>query len=134
MTVQSPPIWQLALAVGVGGFVGAIGRFALAVSLRTDDPLAMPWGTLSANLIGCLAIGLAMGWFERTAVDPVLAAGLTTGLLGAFTTFATFGFETTRLMRGGQVGLALGYVAVSLLAGFALVLFGQWLAAPGASA
>lgn len=128
MTVETPPIWQLALAVGAGGSLGAVGRFALAVALRPSDPMAMPWGTLAANLVGCLAIGLAMGWIERSSIDPVLATGLTTGFLGAFTTFATFGFETTRLLRGGQTTLALTYVAISLVAGLALVVAGQWLA------
>jgi CrcB protein len=127
-------MWQLTLAVGLGGFVGAIGRYGLAVALRSSDPLAMPWATLAANLFGCLAIGLVIGWFERSAVDPLLATGVTAGILGAFTTFATFGLETQRLVRGGELLTALVYVTISVVVGVGLVAVGYGVVASRGSA
>lgn len=118
------------LGVAVGGAVGSMARYLLQgwVQRRTAAatgwlPL-MPSGTLAVNLLGCVAIGLLATLFqERLAVDPALRSGLLIGVLGGFTTFSAFGWETLGLLRAGNVLLAGAYVAVSVALGLA----GVWL-------
>ena len=76
---------------------------------------ALPWGTLSVNVIGCLLIGVAFHWFEaRGELASPWRVAVIGGFLGGFTTFSAFGIETFELLRSGQPGWALGYVAASL--------------------
>ena len=98
-----------ALWVGVGGFVGSVARFALASAVyRLAPHWAFPTGTLAVNFAGCLAIGWLAGWNEtRHALGPDARLLVFAGLLGGFTTFSAFGYETVALLRGGQ-GLAAG--------------------------
>jgi CrcB protein len=86
--------------------------------------LEFPWGTLSVNLVGCLLIGVAYGAFEAVALPDPLRHFVTLGVLGAFTTFSTFSYETVALVQQGQGVRALAYVVGSVAAGFALVLAG----------
>lgn len=125
---------RLLIAVALGGAVGSVARWGVAGwAERRVDALSgwiatFPVGTLAVNALGCLAIGfLGTAFEERLAVDPALRAGVLVGLLGGFTTFSTFGWETLALLREGSAGLALlnatGSVAVGLggaWGGFAL--------------
>lgn len=121
---------RLVLAVAAGGAAGSVARYLLQgwVQRRTSAasgwlPL-MPTGTLAVNLLGCVAIGLLATLFqERLAVDPVLRSGLLIGVLGGFTTFSAFGWETLGLLRAGNVLLAGAYVVASVAVG----LVGVWL-------
>ncbi len=92
------------LAAGAGGFLGSIFRFSLGVSLHRILPAAiLPVGTMAANIIGCLAMGALAaldenhGWFGTETKMFVFV-----GLLGAFTTFSTFSYETLELFRSDQ--------------------------------
>lgn len=104
------------LYVGMGGAIGAMLRYALAavgsnLVARTD----IPFPTLAANVLGSLLMGAALAWFQRQPDAEGLRLFLTTGLLGGFTTFSAFSGETLHLLQRGQTGLALGYIATSLL-------------------
>lgn len=79
-------------------------------------------GTVVVNVLGCCVFGLLYSWIGVNASQQ-LRGFLFTGLLGGFTTFSTFGFETIHLLQRGQQGLAFTYVAVSLLCG----LLAAWL-------
>lgn len=83
-----------------------------------------PWGTLAVNLIGCFVIGLLWALSERTPFSPHGTVFLFTGVLGAFTTFSTFGLETINLFRDGQLLLGLANIVGSNLLGLAFVLLG----------
>ena len=75
-----------------------------------------PYGTGLVNIIGCFVIGLLMvGLEERFLATPALRLFLTVGILGGFTTFSSFSFETMALFRDGEAALALVNVAVSVL-------------------
>jgi CrcB protein len=109
------------LAVALVGGVGALARFLLdgAVAQRTGG--GFPFGTLAVNLSGSLLLGLLTGL--ALTGDALLLAG--TALLGSYTTFSTWMFESHRLGEDGQPQLLWLNVAVSLLAGIAAAALGR---------
>jgi len=114
-----------AFYVVLGAALGATGRYLLAgwVSRVTESPF--PWGTLTVNLLGCLVIGTAWGLGERALWSPAFRTFFFVGILGAFTTFSSFGLETMHLLRDAEYGRALGYVLGSNLGGIFLVWLGM---------
>jgi CrcB protein len=125
-----PPLSPLfaVLAVGSGGFVGAVARYGMSRAVQRFTPGGtFPTATFAVNLIGCVAIGaLATHLLQRDPPAPeALRLVLLTGLLGAFTTFSTFGLETLTLMRDRHLGLALAYVGGSVVLGVLGVALGR---------
>ncbi len=116
--------------VALGAVLGASGRYLLAGWVSRLVPTPFPWGTLAVNLLGCFAIGLAWGLGERALWAPSFRTFLFVGVLGAFTTFSSFGLETLHLLRDGDLARAAGYVLGSNALGLALVWAGLALAAP----
>src|SRR6202044_2769503 len=95
------------VAVAVGGMIGWLVRWVLAIFLNRYLP-TIPPGTLAANLIGCYVIGLAVAFFlQYPAVAPEWRVFLTTGFCGGLTTFSTFAAEVVMLMQAGRNGAAL---------------------------
>jgi CrcB protein len=90
------------LAVGMGGFLGALGRYWISgLAQRLGE--RFPYGTLSVNLIGSFLLGLfATLFLEKIIVNQDIRLFLLVGLLGAFTTYSTFSLETFNLMRSGE--------------------------------
>jgi CrcB protein len=121
------------LAVGAGAAVGAWLRWALSAWLNPLLP-SMPLGTLAANLVGGLLIGLAMGGLLHADVSPTVRLLVTTGFLGGLTTFSAFSAETTALLLRGDYGWALASIAAHVGGSLAMTLVGWWLVAPGARA
>ncbi|MCX7071880.1 MAG: fluoride efflux transporter CrcB [Gammaproteobacteria bacterium] len=117
------------LAVAAGGALGSVTRYALSSLLRSAAP-GFPWGTLAVNVAGGLAMGLitayAMG--RPAALSDTLRIGLTTGILGGFTTFSAFSIETLLLWRDGQPGLAFANVAANVALSLGACALGFWLA------
>lgn len=115
-----------AFLVGSGGFAGAILRYALGGVVQRQLPLqAFPYGTLCVNLLGCAVIGGLAGLGEsRQLFTPELRMFVFIGLLGGFTTFSTFAFETMSLARDGEYLQAASSVGIHVFAGLALC----WLA------
>ncbi len=101
---------------GLGGFVGSAARYwmsNLAYRLLGQD---FPYGTLFANVLGCLLIGFLMTFFEeRFLVNPNLRIFLTIGILGGFTTFSTFSFETFALLKEGSYLIGGANILLSVL-------------------
>jgi CrcB protein len=118
---------SLAVLAGVGllGGLGAMARFLLdgAVSARVGR--GFPWGTLAVNLGGALVLGVLAG--AAVAGDGLRLWG--TGLLGAFTTFSTWAYESHRLGEDGEGRLGAANLAVSLAFGLAAVWLGRELGA-----
>ncbi|HUF62622.1 MAG TPA: CrcB family protein [Verrucomicrobiales bacterium] len=112
------------MAVGCGGFAGAMLRYGLASitpALHIGNAGPIPLGTLLVNLSGCLAIGLLFGLSECVAgFDTLLQRFIFTGLLGGFTTFSAFSLETMQLLRSPYPGLAFLYMGASVLPGVLL--------------
>jgi CrcB protein len=115
------------LAVGAGGFAGAVLRYgASALTLRFVGKTYLWVGTGAVNILGCLLLGalFALAQTERLASSE-LRLFLTVGLCGGFTTFSTFGLEFVELARTDQLALALAYALGSLALGSAAVLAGM---------
>ena len=120
-----------ALAVGSGGFVGALARYGISGLVHRGLPLStFPFGTLAVNLLGCLAIGTLTGLAEsRQLFGPELRAFVIIGLLGSLTTFSTFGSETVTMLRDGEQLRALINVGAQVVFGLGLVWLGYGLTA-----
>ena len=113
------------LLVGTGGALGALLRYLLAGFVAERSPGQFPLSTLLVNALGCLVIGSLMAVAESRAwFGAELRLLLFTGVLGSFTTFSTFGFDTYHLLRQGESGAALLYVVGSLVLGVLLVVVG----------
>ena len=116
------------LIVGTGGFCGAVLRYGLSGWVQRRWPSPFPWGTLSVNVLGCLALGVMMALVEgHEGPGERGRFFLAVGLLGSFTTFSTFGYETVELARAGAVRDALLYVVGNLLLGVLALLAGRFL-------
>jgi CrcB protein len=118
----------LVFLVFAGGGLGACMRWLLAMAINTHASSSFPFGTLAVNLLGCFLIGLLAGLFERANAPTELRLFFITGVLGGFTTFSSFGLETVRLMRGGEMMRAMLYVLASNTLGIGLVGAGYALA------
>jgi CrcB protein len=106
--------WQTILAIGAGGFLGAIAR-AYTVHLSNKHiPLEFPVGVLLVNLIGSLIIGMLFASFAHIAISDTLKSFLTTGFLGALTTYSTFAIESY-LLFGTSIYLAITNMVLNLL-------------------
>ena len=92
------------LLVGSGGFIGSVGRYVLSgLTYRVLPAAVMPVGTMFVNVLGCGVIGYLGGVMDaRQAMGPELRIFLFLGVLGGFTTFSTFGYETLILARAGD--------------------------------
>src|SRR5205085_780409 len=91
------------LLAGFGGFIGSMLRYTIPTFAYRILGQDFPYGTLAVNIIGCFFIGFLMAVFEeRFVVNPDMRIFLTIGILGGFTTFSSFSFETIALLREGS--------------------------------
>jgi CrcB protein len=139
--MQAPTFPTASLLVASGGAVGAWARYlvgratnAILGPVRATD---FPWATLTCNVAGSLFMGLLVGWLARHGAQGGDWGGdwggehwrllLGVGVLGGFTTFSAFSMECAMLVERGVLGMAAGYVALSLIASFAGLFAGLWL-------
>ena len=118
--------WHL-IGIALGGAIGAVARYQVSVVVLQRWPHTFPWGTLVVNVAGCLAIGLLAQAAHHGWVSPSARMFLGTGLLGALTTFSTFGYETVVCFQEHGARLALANVAANIVLGIAAVAVGLWL-------
>ena len=91
------------LFIGLGGFFGSIARFGLASFIQNKTVSLFPYGTMIVNISGCFIIGILMTLFqERIAVSQNVRLFLIIGILGGFTTFSSFSYDTFALMKSGN--------------------------------
>jgi fluoride exporter len=115
---------RLILLMVFGG-VGTLARYGLDGWIQYRTGSGFPFGTLTINIIGCFFLGI-IGQFSlnHLYVPPDLRIGLTTGLMGGFTTFSTFGLDSVRMMESGEWPRALMYIGASVLGGLAAMMLG----------
>lgn len=103
------------LIAGLGGFIGSACRLWLSTVTYRICGQDFPYGTLFVNVTGSLLIGFLMAIFEeRFLVSPNFRIFLTIGVLGGFTTFSTFSFETISLFQQGNFLSAAANILYSL--------------------
>ncbi|HUH11865.1 MAG TPA: fluoride efflux transporter CrcB [Longimicrobiales bacterium] len=118
------------LYIAIGGAAGAVARYGLGGWVQERGGFGFPWGTLAVNVFGSLLVGFTLRWLEAAPFGPDVRALLVVGVLGAFTTFSTFSYETVALLQDGAWGRAAGYAFGSVALGIAAVWAGLLLAAP----
>lgn len=121
---------MLWLAVAGGGALGSLARFATALAVSAWVGTGFPWGTFTANVLGCFTMGLLAAILAGHSDSALLRAFLLTGFLGGYTTFSSFAIETLELARHGQAWLAVANVICTVMATLTAVWLGYRLTAP----
>ncbi len=117
------------LLVCAGGALGSGARYLVGSWVALHWGTTFPWGTLAINLAGSflisvvMVLGLEAGWLGAD-----LRILLAVGVLGGFTTYSSFNYETLALAQRGESGLAAAYVAATVLGAMAMGLIGLWMA------
>ncbi len=115
--------------IGIGGFLGAISRYGIALWIGQRWGRNFPLGTFLINISGSFLIGLLMSLFtERFMVNPQWRLLLIVGFLGAYTTFSTFEYETGALVKDGEWLIAMLNVILSVSVGFIALKLGEVIA------
>lgn len=100
--------WQTLLAIGSGGFIGAVLRSHLNGVISSRVPHDLPFGTLGVNLLGSFIMGVLIASFMYTTFFSMHTKSfLSTGVLGALTTYSTFAIESFLLINSGHIIAAL---------------------------
>lgn len=125
---------RLIALVAIGGALGSVARYGIAVALPDAAALnGWPAATLMVNLVGAFALGFGLEALAQLGRETPLRRDVRllggTGFLGGFTTYSSFALQAQDLLAGGQAGVAIGYVMVSLVAGLSSCLAGLLLGA-----
>ncbi len=119
------------IAVASGGAIGATARFLINRYMNQTFIHTLPLGTLTVNLLGSLCIGILFAYFHlNISLSPHLKTFLTTGILGALTTYSTFAIESFFLLESGAytyafVNMALNLFGSIFFAGLGYMVFVQ---------
>ena len=117
---------QNVLIIGIGGFLGAIVRYAIGLWIGQRWGRSFPLGTVFINVSGSILIGFLMSLFtERLMLNPQWRMFFVIGFLGAYTTFSTFEYETGALLKDSEWLIASLNVVLSVLVGFAALKLGE---------
>lgn len=112
------------LAIGIGGFIGSVMRYLVSGWVHRWLQMPFPVGTLSVNAIGSFLLGLIMGLSSKAIISTPLRLFLAIGVMGGFTTYSTFSYETMMLLVHKSFGEAFLNIALSLFLGIVLVYLG----------
>lgn len=127
-----PPLGVIA-AVAIGGSLGALARLGVFHAVHHHARLHSQWTTLLVNAVGCLALGLILGWSAQRPLSDTTRALLTVGLCGGFTTFSTYAGDALKLIQNHRAPEAALYLALSVVIGLAACWLGYSLTAPAGS-
>jgi len=120
-------IFKDILLVGAGSFLGGIARYLVSLAMKGLGS-SFPWATMTANIVGCLLIGLLWATFNRVNASSQLNLLLIVGFCGGFTTFSTFSKESLSLLQAGNYSAFILYALGSVVLGIAAVALGYALA------
>jgi len=114
------------LLIGLGGFLGSISRFLIALSVNRIFQSVLPIGTLVVNIVGCLFIGIIYSLAEqKNIMSPELRVFLGVGFCGGFTTYSSFAFEKFSLIKSGDFLMLSIYIGASVFLGLIAVYIGS---------
>jgi CrcB protein len=116
------------LAVAVGGALGTLARYELALA-EPPGSGRFPWATFTVNVVGSFVLGVAVtALVEPSPPSRIIRPFVTVGFCGGLTTFSTWMVESVLLVRDDRAGLATLYLVMSVVAGFLAVAAGAWVA------
>ena len=116
-----------ALLVFLGGGLGSVARYLLSIKLNNFEN-SLPYGTMLANILGSLLIGLIFGYTAKTgALTENHSLLLATGFCGGFTTFSSFAYENHLFIKNGDYFSMLPYIAITFILGISAVFLGLYL-------
>lgn len=119
-------MFRILLLIGTGSFAGGVFRFLLSRLIQEHAASGFPWGTLAVNVVGCLAIGLLYGLFERGHLfSDELRLFCTVGLCGGFTTFSSLIWEGYAMASGRNFFHLAAYLLLSIVLGLLAVHVGH---------
>lgn len=108
------------------GAAGTVARYELDGLIQHRAGSTFPYGILTVNLLGCLIMGgISQYALSHISIPADLRVGLTTGLMGGFTTFSAFGWDTARMLEDGQWPRALVYIGASVAGGLLMMVTGM---------
>jgi fluoride exporter len=119
---------MLLLSIFAGGMLGTAMRYTVSSWIYRRLGSAFPWGTLTVNMVGSLALGLVLPLFDMGKPLTEVRGFVTVGCIGAFTTFSTFAYEAVLLEQRGARGRAAVYALASVILGLATIGAGLHLA------
>jgi CrcB protein len=109
------------ISIAIGGAAGSLCRYGMSNGIYLLLGRSFPYGTLAVNILGSFIMGSV--YIQRANISEELRAGITIGLLGAFTTFSTFSIETINLIESGEILKA----GLNILFSVTLCIAGCWL-------
>ncbi len=118
---------QTLVYVALGGAIGASGRYLVSQMAARLLGASFPWGTITVNVVGSLAMGVLAACLMSTKTTSPAVPFLMTGILGGFTTFSAFSLDALMLVERGQMGSAALYVALSVVLSIGAVALGYGL-------
>ena len=117
------------LAIAIGGGLGAVTRFVITREMENWFGSYLPYGTMTVNVAGSLALGcFATVFIDRPEINSTIRLGVTIGFLGAFTTFSAFSYESLQLLLDGAVWRALFNVVLNAAACIGMCYVGMQMA------
>ena len=112
------------ISIAIGGAAGSLCRYGMSNGIYLLLGRSFPYGTLAVNILGSFILGIVyILMIERASISEELRAGITIGLLGAFTTFSAFSIETINLIESGEILKA----GLNILFSVTLCIVGCWL-------
>jgi CrcB protein len=116
---------RILLIIGIGGFLGSVGRYLTQQGIIKIFPVIFPYGTFVVNIAGCFLIGIFSALADRgNAITPEWRFFLTTGFCGGYTTFSTFSYESYNLIRDEQYMFLSLYIGLSVVIGIMATFLG----------
>src|SRR6185295_14196794 len=122
---REPLLYVNLLLIAIGGAIGSVARYLLSTFVLRATGSLFPVGTFAVNAVGCFVFGVIAGAAEqRVALQPQMRLFALVGVLGGFTTFSSYAFESMQLLRDGQVAAAAVNIVGQVVAGLAGIWIG----------